>query len=269
MRKNDYILLENLYTNHVLTEAMIDTKNFIKKKFLGGSTGADLYEDTETGEEWVAKFGANVNHMYNEYLSNKLYTKYGIDTPESFIGEIDGKRCLVTKYLKDSIPLQAAIDSGKHINISNEVGKGFLFDVIMANWDVVGTNRNMDNIRVTPDGKVWRVDTGGSTIYRAQGALKGKAFGEVPSEQKTLRDPSMGYAARFFQDISDEELKMRLKEEAKRYVVNGDKISHMKFLRDLRSTIYDESDVELPEETKQQIYRTIAKRVFSLYRLFN
>jgi hypothetical protein len=209
-----------------------------------------------------------VGHMYNEYLSNKLYNKYGIHSPEAFISVMDGRDVLVTEYLKDSVPLATAVESGKHLNVGTEVGKGFLVDVILANWDVVGTSYNMDNIRVTPDGKVWRVDTGGSLIYRAQGALKGRAFGDVPSEHNTLRDPNVGYAATFFKDISDEEIKRRVKEEAKKYIITGDQISHVKFLRELRSAVYD-SDYDVPEETKQQIYRTLAKRVFSIYRLFN
>jgi hypothetical protein len=261
-------ILNDLYYGYVILESKIDTSNFTYFSHLGGSTGASLYVDNKTGSEWVVKFGGNIDHMYNEYLSNKIYSKYGINVPESFIGEIDGRRCLVTEYLKDSISVQEAVNSGRHINIPNEIGKGFLFDVIMANWDVVGSRGDMSNIRVTPDGRAWRVDLGGSTIYRARGDLKGSAFGEVPTEHKTLRDSS-STAADFFKHITDDNIRERLKEEAKRYVISGDKISHVKFLRDLRSTIFNDPDANLPDNTKQQIYRTIAKRVFNIYRIFN
>lgn len=268
MKDRDAILLEQLYTREIINESRIDTAHFVHIKHLGGSTGADLYMDRNTGKEWVVKGGNSVGHMYNEYISNKLYNRYGINAPEAHIGIIDGREVLVTEFLKDSIPLATAVAEGKHLNVKSEVGRGFLVDVILANWDVVGTSMSMDNIRVTPDSKVWRVDTGGSLIYRAQGALKGKAFGDTPSEHNTLRDPNVGYAAKFFKDISDEDIKIRIKDEAKRYIVSGDQISHVKFLRELRTAVYD-THYDVPEETKQQIYRTLAKRVFSLYRLFN
>lgn len=268
MIDRDSLILEQLYVQDILNESKIDTSGFVHVRHLGGSTGADLYIDKTTSKEWVVKHGNSVGHMYNEYLSNKLYNKYGLNSPESYIGTINGKPALVTEFLKDSVPLAQAINSQNNIDIKSEVGKGFLVDVIMSNWDVVGTNYNMDNIRVTPDGKVWRVDTGGSLIYRAQGALKGNKFGDMPSEHKTLRDPNMGLAAQFFQNINDAEIKRRIKEEAKKYIVTGDKISHTKFLRDLRTAVYD-PELNIPEETKQHVYRTLAKRVFSLYNLFN
>ena len=270
MRDRDSIILETIYTKNVLNEARIDTSNFMRQKFLGGSTGAYLYLDKHTGEHWVVKKGANVQHMYNEYLSNKIYSKYGLNTPESYIGQIDGEEVLVTKYLKDSVPLRTAIDSGRHLNIANEVGKGILLDIILANWDVVGTNHDMDNVRVTPDGTVWRVDTGGSTIYRAQGKEKGNAFGDMPSEHNTFRDKNSGtYASEIFSKITNDEISQKIKEEAKRYIINGDQVSHVRFLRDLRSAIYGDSDLNLSEENKQKVYRTLAKRVFNLYRIFS
>ena len=268
MKDRDSILLEELYIKEILNESTIDTSNFKHIKHLGGSTGADLYIDRSTNKEWVVKGGNSVGHMYNEYISNKLYNKFGINSPEAHIGMIDGREVLVTEYLKDSVPLATAISDNHHLNVKSEVGKGFLADVILANWDVVGTSMSMDNIRVTPDGRVWRVDTGGSLIYRAQGALKGKNFGDTPSEHQTLRDPNIGYASKFFKDISDEEIKRRIKEEAKKYIVSGNNISHVKFLRELKSAIND-PDYNVPEETKQQVYRTLANRVFNLYKLFN
>lgn len=246
-----------------LFEARINTNNFNFVKHLGGSTGADLYIDNETKEYWVVKHGANIQHMYNEYITNKLYTRYGINVPESFIGEIDGEEVLVTKYLEDSVPLAYA-----NGNIKDEVAKDFLFDAILANWDVVGINRDLDNIRVTPDGKVWRVDVGGSLLYRAMGGKKNDLFGEEASELNTLRDPNISkHASEIFKNITDKDIKKRIKDEAKKYVINN-RISYVKFLKDIKNVIWDE-DNQLSEEEKKEIYRKLAKRVFNLYKIFN
>ncbi len=49
-----------------------------------------------------------------------------------------------------------------------------------------------DNVMVTPDGKVWRIDNGGSLEYRAQGEIKNDSnptdWNEYPTEIWTLRD---------------------------------------------------------------------------------
>lgn len=244
----------------VLFESRINTTNFKHIKHLGGSTGADLYKDIKTNELWVVKHGAHLKHVFNEYMANKIYEKWGIKVPKAFIGEIDGEKALITQYLVNSVPL------GEAKGISNEITRGFIFDVILANWDVVGTNYDLDNIRVTPDGQVWRVDIGGSLLYRALGAEKGKAFSETPTEQDTFRSISSS-ASKVFKDIKDKDIKERIKEEAKKYVVN-DKISYIKFLRELKETIFNE-DNELSNEEKQKTYKILAKRVFNLYKLFN
>ncbi len=245
-----------------LFEAKIDTDDFEYVKDLGGSTGAYMYIDKSTDQLWVVKFGANINHMYNEYLANKMYTKFGINVPEAFIGEVEGEEALITKYLEDSIPLANA---KKHI--VDEVSKGFLFDVLFANWDVVGSEDTLDNIRITPDGKVWRVDLGGSLLYRAMGGKKEDMFSEIPTEHITFKDPKTENTYDVFKNVTTDDIRRTIKEETKKYVVN-DKISYVKFLKDIKELVWDE-DNKLSEADKKEVYRKICKRAFNLYNIFN
>ena len=62
-----------------------------------------------------------------------------------------------------------------------DVRAGFLADAWLANWDVVGLAA--DNIVTGPGKKAYRIDVGGSLIFRAQG--KGKPF--PPEVSETLR----------------------------------------------------------------------------------
>jgi hypothetical protein len=246
----------------MLFEAKMDTHGFRLVRELGGSTGAALYEDGKGGK-WVVKFGANVEHMWSEYTANKIYKNYGIKVPEAYIGEIDGNKALITKYLEGSVPLGDVVD----VNSIGKLEKGFIFDVITANWDVVGTTFDLDNIRVL-DGEVYRVDVGGSLAYRAQGAPKGSRFGVTPSEHETLRDYDINHVtATLFTNISDKFIADALREAAKEFIVDG-KFKHIAFLKKIRSVIYDE-DSEMSDADKKHLYKTLSKRAINLYRLFN
>jgi hypothetical protein len=243
-----------------LNEARIDTTDFEYVDHLGGSTGADLYEDSN-GNKWVVKSGNHIEQMWNEYVANKVYAKFGIDVPEAYIGEMDGRKVFVMEYLESSVPLG-------EVDLSTvDVDKGFIFDVLTANWDVVGTTYDLDNIRVK-DGKAYRVDLGGTLLYRAQGAAKGKFFGHEPSEHKTLRDSNMNYqTAKVFQNIDDEYIKDSIRDIMKSYVVE-DKINHRAFLRDIYNIIFDE-DNGMHEEEKSKLYKTLGRRALKMYDMFH
>jgi hypothetical protein len=63
-----------------------------------------------------------------------------------------------------------------------------------------------DNLLVK-NGIAHRIDAGGSLLFRAQGGLKGSAFGNTVSELKTLRDFNMNSnSARVFENLSRDEI---------------------------------------------------------------
>lgn len=155
-------------------------------KRLGGSTGAVLVEDSN-GNRFVKKAGASPEHLMEESKADLLYAKMGLAVPEH-------------KIYKDSdgIPVKLArfIEGQSFGDLSGdaktaamaELKKGFAIDALMGNWDVLGMDG--DNVLVDKNGKVWRIDNGGSLRYRAQGQPKGDAWNKYPTELWSLRDGS-------------------------------------------------------------------------------
>jgi hypothetical protein len=68
---------------------------------------------------------------------------------------------------------------------------------------------DLDNILVTPGGRVLRIDNGGALRYRAQGSLKSPSqWSAALGELKSLRDPNVNpNGARIFGGLSDAEIK--------------------------------------------------------------
>lgn len=252
--------INNFKKFKLLLESLMNTDDFEYLDDLGGSTGAYLYKDSK-GKKWIFKPGSHPKHAANEFLANRLYKKFGVKVPQSFAAKVEGDFGTVTEYLENSVAL------GEANGLKNKVAKNFLVDVLLANWDTLGTNWNMDNIRVK-NGEVYRVDVGGSLLYRAQGETKGDRFSNIPNELKTLRDPNISYfGSDVFGKLTDDELKNQFTRLAKEYLTN-DKSSLKKFMVDLKEIIFDD-DIKLEEKEKNTIYKKLLKRSIYLYKIFN
>src|SRR5690606_9227280 len=82
---------------------------------------------------------------------------------------------------------------------------GFATDAWLANWDVVGESH--DNLLVSAGGKAVRIDVGGALRYRAQGGLKGAAWGDEVNEIASLRDKTVNWqTASVFGKMSDKQV---------------------------------------------------------------
>jgi len=173
---------------------------------IGGSTGAYVATDP-SGKKWVVKQYANATSpkasITNELLASRLYTELGIKVPESRMAIINGKPAFVTRML-DGVEL-GQISGEDVMALQAGVRKGFVSDAFLANWDAVGTGA--DNILITGTGKgmeFYRIDLGGSLLFRAQGGPKGAAFAGQVGELKTLLDASKNpYAAKWYGKVSD------------------------------------------------------------------
>lgn len=148
-----------------------------------GSNPGGTYQDTETGVKWYIKQPASADIARNEVLAGKLYELAGLDVPEMHVITLDGKPSIASRIVDglskgDSAALAAAPGTAE----------GFAVDAWLANWDVVGMG--LDNLLLRGS-KAFRVDTGGALRYRAQGTLKGSAFGDTVTEIDSLRDPSV------------------------------------------------------------------------------
>ena len=130
-------------------------------KRLGGSTGAELVEDSK-GNQYVMKKGVNTSsdHVRGEYLTNQLYDLMGLRVPDYELYEENGEAVMLSKF----IPITKMPSSKDY----DEMAKGFVVDALLANWDIYQN----DNCLIDSAGRVVRVDNGGALHFRAQGASK-------------------------------------------------------------------------------------------------
>jgi hypothetical protein len=167
-----------------------------------GSNQGGTYKDAQ-GTEYYVKTPKSDNHADNEVLASALYKLAGVNAAEMKVGSADdGKR----KIFSEILPGNVLNDVELTPETKKQIQEGFAIDAWLANWDVAGLVN--DNIIIDEDGNAFRIDTGGSLLYRAMGAPKGSAFGGEVTELETLRDPKKNAAsAALFGDMTDEDIK--------------------------------------------------------------
>jgi hypothetical protein len=190
-----------------------DLAGLKKVQSLGGTTGAFLVE-TPSGAKFVQKKGNSAGHIEEEATADKLYQTLGINVPAVKLYQTAEGPVKLAQYVPGQTLKQLMQTSSKSAQekVFKELRKGFVADALLANYDSIGLE--FDNIVIGKDGKVYRIDNGGSLRYRAQGKLKaeadtgdGKAFGDTVPELQTMRDPKINAsAAKVFGGISDEEI---------------------------------------------------------------
>ena len=173
-----------------------DLKKVSGKK---GSNEGGLYKDVKTQARHYIKWPAE-SHARMEYLANLLYRVADVPAPDVRLIEFGGKTALMSDWLEDAKPMSAA-EMKKHPDVRDN----FVVDAWLANWDVVGMSA--DNIVLGPGGKAYRIDPGGSLLYRANGALK-PSFGEKVTELETMQQGGKNpQAAKVFGDLSKADMK--------------------------------------------------------------
>lgn len=164
-----------------------------------GSNPGGTYKDTDTGATWYVKQPSNPDMARNEVLAAKLYELAGVDVPELHIIQLNGVESIASKIV-DGLAKGTAADLAKAAGTA----EGFVVDAWLANWDVVGLG--YDNL-LLKGARIMRVDTGGALRYRAQGGLKGNAFGNDVTELQSLRDPSLNRQAHsVFGNLTDAQI---------------------------------------------------------------
>jgi ADP-ribose pyrophosphatase YjhB (NUDIX family) len=175
---------------------------------LGGSTGAMLMRDPDTGKQFVLKRGKDAGHILEEATADGAYQALGFKVPAYHIYQTPAGPVKVAEYIEGK-PLKEVLASGntRQINkVKKELQKGFAADALMGNWDVVGLDA--DNVLVDSKGNVWRIDNGGSLRRRAQGTPKTPdQWNSAPTEIWTLRDPKVNPStAKLYATVSYEEI---------------------------------------------------------------
>jgi hypothetical protein len=161
-----------------------DLTGFTQIETQKGSNPGGLYQDPATGEKFYVKFEDAIR-VDNEVLASRLYEKTGINAIKVEKGSMDGKTISYSKW-EDGTTADLLAKLENDPDMTQKLKEGFAVDAWLANWDVVGLV--YDNLIFDAEGNDLRVDPGGALLYRAQGARKGDAFGDVVGELETFQE---------------------------------------------------------------------------------
>ena len=181
-----------------------DLEGFKKTGPQQGSNPGGTYTNTD-GVEVYIKTPKSDLHAQNEVLASALYRALDVPAAEIYLGSADDGK------LKTYSPMIEGATSDLSTKLKDpeylaKLQDGFAVDAWLANWDVAGLV--FDNVVTDENGDPVRVDPGGALLFRAQGAPKGKMFGNTVTELDTLRDPKMNpQSAAIFGSMTDDQQK--------------------------------------------------------------
>lgn len=180
------------------TAKAIDPKELTKVGGQKGSNPGGIYADT-SGKKLYVKQGQSTDHVKNELLAADLYGLAGART-------LSYRPVKGGKHIATEMADLSKDRAGKFTPAEREAAQeDFAVHAWLANWDAVGLGG--DNQGVV-NGKPVSLDLGGALAYRAQGAPKGKAFGDKVTELDTLRNPKMNPdSAKFFGDMTEDQFR--------------------------------------------------------------
>lgn len=156
----------------------------------GGSNPGGLYIDAD-GAKWIVKGSNNppaTEQAKNEVLASKLILAAGAGAPEMKLVDLEGQYGggigVASRVIDNVIPF------GNNAEDLAKVRSDFAVHAWLGNYDVIGLSK--ENTVIGPDGKAINIDPGGAILYRAQGAPKGEAFGNVANEWNSMRHKVAG-----------------------------------------------------------------------------
>jgi hypothetical protein len=174
-----------------------------------GTLPGGVYRDKTTGLRYVVKFYPNPMQGAVEVAANSLYRAAGIEVPSSMLvqgvqHEGQRKMGLASRWIHGLTP------SGEELaqQVARDLAEGFGMDAFLANWDVIGAA--WDNLGYV-GGIPYRVDNGGSMMFRALGELKDFPGDRVP-ELRTFLDPKVNSkTAALYKDLFEAHPELKLK----------------------------------------------------------
>ena len=164
-----------------------------------GSNDGGLFKDKKLDTLHYLKWPNGDVRAKVEGLTGMLYAHAQVPVPNIRVVDFQDKKAVMSDWIEDAQPMTVA-QMKKHKDVLN----GFVVDAWLANWDAVGLSA--DNIVKGPGNKAYRIDLGGSMLFRAQG--KPKDFPAEVMELETMLDGSVNpQSASVFADISAEQLR--------------------------------------------------------------
>lgn len=149
----------------------VDPENILHQKTgaAAGNSSKDPRAGFYMGKDGVARYVKVYDdpiQAHGEVLANSLYKALGFESPESVTWkDPSGKQFYAAKLLDG-----ATFEKGYTKDQAREFMRGFVADVMSANWDAAGMSA--DNAFLLKNGKVARIDNGGAFLVRAQGGKK-------------------------------------------------------------------------------------------------
>ena len=164
-----------------------------------GSNEGGLFKDRKLQSLHYVKWSGSDARARVEALVGLLYTYAGVPVPITRPIRFQGQTAVMSDWVNDASPM--SLDQMKK---HPDVRENFAVDAWLANWDVVGMSA--DNIVQGEGGQAYRIDLGGSLIFRAQG--KGKHLpADVPELENLLLPGTNPNSAQVFANLSSRELK--------------------------------------------------------------
>ena len=148
----------------------------------GGSNPGGVYLGRDGIKRYV-KLYPQADRAEVEAVANAIYREMGINVPNSTTFTHQGKSAFASEILEGGKTVQDIGGIGKLTQAQlQEALDGYSTDALLSNWDVVGLNQ--DNLMIY-QGKLYRIDNGGTFVFRAQGGDKAdsllQAFGDIDS----------------------------------------------------------------------------------------
>jgi hypothetical protein len=155
-----------------------------------------IYKGSYNDKNYYMKFPDNELQTLSEYLSYRIYSLYDAKIPESFhlVFDDDNLVGISTEAFNGKIFRIRRRGTDQHLidAFTSNLGNMYYIDAFLANWDAAGNVVvDFDKYENEKEFDYRMIDPGGALNFRAQGALKGRMFGDEVGELDTLLDPVM------------------------------------------------------------------------------
>lgn len=152
----------------VLLSSLTPESEIIMGKKIQGQSGSNaggFFKGLDGIERYV-KIYHDPAQAHGEHLTGMIYRDLGIPAPKTRVFAFQNGQSFASEIIPSAKPIRNQYSRDD----AREILKGFVADVLTANWDVVGMIG--DNIVKGADGKFYRIDNGGAFLMRATNGRK-------------------------------------------------------------------------------------------------
>lgn len=170
-----------------------DAKVILGRQLEGakGSNPGGIYEGTDGVRRYV-KFYDDPAQARGEALANDIYRRLGLEAPESVVFEHNGKLAHATPILD----IKGTVgNAGLTKDVADQILDGFAADMLTGNWDAVGMS--LDNVVVLKNGRIARIDQGGTFLMRAKAGRKQPTLLQQLTEWEGFTSKNPAYSGVF------------------------------------------------------------------------